>query len=134
MSREDRAAIKRFFGREVDDIVGTVDESARCERHETALSWQERLRRAGFVPLEALERARPQAVHPAVSLRRERGCVGITYREGNTGGGAGRPAGGDGWMKHEPPGPGRGMAWPGRNVHDKRGNGHAGGRGAAALP
>lgn len=79
--REDRAAIKRFFGREVDDIVGTVDESARRERHEPALSWQERLRRAGFVPLEAMERVRPQAVHPAVSLRRERGCVGITWRD-----------------------------------------------------
>lgn len=79
--REDRAAIKRFFGREVDDIVGTVDEAARCERHETAPSWQDRLRRAGFVPLEALERARPAAVHPAVSLRRERGCVGICYRD-----------------------------------------------------
>jgi SAM-dependent methyltransferase len=79
--REERAAIKRFFGREVDDIVGTVDESARCERHETAPSWMDRLRRAGFVPLETLERVRPAAVHPSVALRRERGCVGICYRE-----------------------------------------------------
>jgi hypothetical protein len=78
--REERMAIKRFFGREVDDIVGTVDESARCERHETASSWLERLRRAGFVPLEALERVRPTAVHPAVTLRRERGCVGICHQ------------------------------------------------------
>ncbi|MFP2907170.1 GRAS family protein [Pyxidicoccus sp. 3LFB2] len=79
--REDRAAIKRFFGREVDDIVGTVDESVRCERHETAPSWMDRLRRAGFVPLESLERVQPEAVHPAVALRRERGCVGICYRQ-----------------------------------------------------
>ncbi|MBZ4422613.1 GRAS family protein [Myxococcus sp. RHSTA-1-4] len=79
--REDRAAIKRFFGREVDDVVGTVDESARCERHETAPSWMDRLRRAGFVPMEALEKVRPAEVHPAVSLRRERGCVGICYRD-----------------------------------------------------
>jgi hypothetical protein len=33
--------------REVDDIVGTVAESARCERHETAVSWWERFKRAG---------------------------------------------------------------------------------------
>ncbi|NMO13786.1 GAI protein2C [Pyxidicoccus fallax] len=79
--REDRAAIKRFFGREVDDIVGTVDEAARCERHETAPSWQDRLRRAGFVSLEAMEKVKPESVHPAVSLRRERGCVGICYQE-----------------------------------------------------
>lgn len=79
--REERAAIKRFFGREVDDVVGTVDESARCERHETAQSWLDRLRRADFVPLEALERMRPGDVHPAVALRRERGFVGISYRD-----------------------------------------------------
>jgi hypothetical protein len=77
--REERAAIKRFFGREIEDVVGTVDEAARCERHELASSWMERLRRAGFVPLEGLERVRPAAVHPAVSLRAERGCVGICH-------------------------------------------------------
>ncbi|WP_163991461.1 GRAS family protein [Pyxidicoccus caerfyrddinensis] len=79
--RAERAAIKRFFGREVDDVVGTVDESARCERHETAQSWMDRLRRAGFVALESLERVRPADIHPAVALRRERGFVGISYRE-----------------------------------------------------
>ncbi|QSQ21981.1 GAI protein2C [Pyxidicoccus parkwayensis] len=79
--KQERAAIKRFFGREVDDVVGTVDESARCERHETAQSWLDRLRRAGFEPLETLARVRPSDVHPAVTLRREPGFVGISYRD-----------------------------------------------------
>ncbi|QSQ12325.1 GRAS family protein [Myxococcus landrumensis] len=78
---EERAAIKRFFGREVEDVVGTVDEAARCERHETAATWMERLRRAGFVPLELLERVRPEGVHPALTLRREPGLVGLSWRE-----------------------------------------------------
>ncbi|MBJ6764730.1 GAI protein2C [Myxococcaceae bacterium JPH2] len=79
--RDERAAIKRFFGREVDDIVGTVDDPERCERHETAGAWWERLRRAGFAPLKGLERLRPEGVHPAVKLRPEPGVVGITYRD-----------------------------------------------------
>ncbi|RKG99531.1 GAI protein2C [Corallococcus praedator] len=76
----DRRAIKRFFGREVDDIVGTVNERERCERHETALVWWERLRKAGFRPRGAMEAVCPSGVHPAVGLRAEEGTVGITFR------------------------------------------------------
>ncbi|MFY2561087.1 GRAS family protein [Corallococcus terminator] len=78
--REERAAIKRFFGREVEDVVGTVDESARCERHELAATWMARLRRAGFVPLEVLEQVRAEGVHPVLELRREPGVVGLSWR------------------------------------------------------
>ncbi|GEN10857.1 GRAS domain family protein [Myxococcus fulvus] len=78
---EERAAIKRFFGREVEDVVGTVDESARCERHETARMWKARLSRAGFEPLELLEHLRPHGVHPALTLEREPGVVGLRWRD-----------------------------------------------------
>jgi hypothetical protein len=81
VSGEERRAIKRFFGREVDDIVGTVDESTRCERHELATAWWERLKRAGFMPRGGLEAVRPEGVHPAVGLRAEGGTVGITFRD-----------------------------------------------------
>jgi SAM-dependent methyltransferase len=77
--REERVAIRRFFGREIEDVVGTVDEAARSARHELAASWMERLRRAGFEPLEGLEQVRPEVTHPAVGLRAERGCVGICH-------------------------------------------------------
>ncbi|MCP3102694.1 GRAS family protein [Myxococcus sp. K15C18031901] len=78
--REARVAIKRFYGREVDDVVGTVDESARCERHELARTWGDRLRRAGFAPLEALARV-SVPVHPALTTRREPGMVGLCWRD-----------------------------------------------------
>ncbi|MCY1046795.1 GAI protein2C [Corallococcus sp. bb12-1] len=77
----ERRAIKRFFGREVDDIVGTVNESERCERHETSLVWWERLRKAGLGPKGAMEAVCPPGVHPAVGLRAEEGTVGITFRD-----------------------------------------------------
>ncbi|RZM11154.1 MAG: GAI protein2C, partial [Pedobacter sp.] len=76
----ERRAIKRFFGREVDDIVGTVNESERCERHEPALAWWERLQRAGFAPRGGLAAVCPDDVHPAVGLCVEEGTVGITFR------------------------------------------------------
>ena len=78
---DERRAMKRFFGREVDDIVGTVNEAERCERHETATSWWERLERAGFTPGGAMEAVRPSGLHPAVGLRAEGGTVGITFRD-----------------------------------------------------
>ncbi|RYZ34520.1 MAG: GAI protein2C [Myxococcaceae bacterium] len=77
----ERRAIKRFFGREVDDIVGTVNESERCERHETSQVWWERLRKAGFRPRGGMEAVCPPGVHPAVGLRAEEGTVGITFRD-----------------------------------------------------
>ncbi|CAM3459401.1 GRAS family protein [Corallococcus sp. ZKHCc1 1396] len=79
--KEERRAIKRFFGREVDDIVGMVNESERCERHETALVWWERLRKAGFMPRRGMDAVCPPGVHPAVALRAEEGTVGIAFRD-----------------------------------------------------
>ncbi|MCX9009722.1 MAG: hypothetical protein OIN66_01250 [Candidatus Methanoperedens sp.] len=43
-----KGAIKlNFFGREIEDILGNNDER-RCERHETAQMWADRLKKAGF--------------------------------------------------------------------------------------
>jgi hypothetical protein len=81
LPKAERRALKRFFGREVDDIVGTVNEGERCERHEPAPAWWERLHRAGFRPKGGLGSVCPGGVHPAVGLRAEGGTVGITFRE-----------------------------------------------------
>src|SRR5574341_804701 len=45
---QDKDAIKlHFFGREIENILGSSDEQ-RCERHETAQMWADRLKKAGF--------------------------------------------------------------------------------------
>jgi hypothetical protein len=44
-----RAAAKLFFGRELEDILGSHS-AHRCERFDTVARWQERLRNAGFSP------------------------------------------------------------------------------------
>ena len=45
----DKAAMKMFFAREIEDILANAEES-RCERHEPVDAWVRRLRRAGFTP------------------------------------------------------------------------------------
>jgi hypothetical protein len=44
-----RAAAKLFFGRELEDILGSHS-AHRCERFDTVARWRERLREAGFSP------------------------------------------------------------------------------------
>ncbi len=76
----ERNGIKLFFGREVEDIVGAVDDSQRYERHEHVDTWLERLRRAGFSPVERFEGSWT-APHPAVHIRPASGYVGLGYKE-----------------------------------------------------
>jgi GRAS domain family len=45
----DRAAMKMFFAREIEDILANAEES-RCERHEPVDTWVRRFRDAGFTP------------------------------------------------------------------------------------
>lgn len=78
MPHEERNAIKRFFGREIEDIVGTVDDERRYERHEHAGAWLARLHRNGFTLARGMERVR--ARHPAVGVRPSLGSVGVEYR------------------------------------------------------
>ena len=48
ISRQEKNAMKLFFSREIEDIVGTLDETRRFERHELTELWLGRLERAGF--------------------------------------------------------------------------------------
>jgi SAM-dependent methyltransferase len=77
---QERNAIKLFFGRELEDILGAVDDSRRFERHERKETWLERLRRAGFSTAGRLE-GTWSAPHPAMVVHREPGHVGLGYRE-----------------------------------------------------
>jgi SAM-dependent methyltransferase len=78
----ERNGIKLFFGRELEDILGAVDDSQRYERHERVETWLQRLRRAGFslAPARMLEGAW-SFPHPSVHIRRGEGYVGVGYRE-----------------------------------------------------
>jgi len=71
------AAVKMFFAREIQDILGNSEE-ARCERHESVGTWTERLRRAGFTlwtDFSATEGIR----HDVVGIRPREGYVGMDY-------------------------------------------------------
>ncbi|GIH95211.1 GRAS family protein [Planobispora siamensis] len=48
LTRAEHDAMKSFFGREIIDITGAVDERSRYERHEPTATWLRRLRRCGF--------------------------------------------------------------------------------------
>ncbi|WP_224362873.1 GRAS family protein [Hyalangium versicolor] len=78
--RQEKNTIKVFFAREVEDIVSTLDEQQRSERHENASAWVERLVRSGFQP-EEMQGRQWSAAHPAVTLRPQRGYVGLEYRD-----------------------------------------------------
>lgn len=45
----EKAAMKMFFAREIEDILANA-EASRCERHEPAEVWVQRFRDAGFTP------------------------------------------------------------------------------------
>ncbi len=77
---QERNAIKLFFGRELEDILGAVDDTRRFERHERKETWLERLRRAGFSTSGRLTGAW-SAPHPAMVVHQEPGHVGLGYRE-----------------------------------------------------
>lgn len=54
VSDAQKAAMKMFFAREIDDILASAEES-RYERHEPVDTWVARLRSAGFAPLPPLK-------------------------------------------------------------------------------
>lgn len=47
IDQNDKNALKQFFGREIEDIIGKSEEN-RYERHEQATQWTSRLTSAGF--------------------------------------------------------------------------------------
>ncbi|MFD3537537.1 GRAS family protein [Streptomyces sp. NPDC058664] len=78
LDQSETVAIKTFFGREIDDIVGTASDDARFERHESTQAWCERLVRSGY-RLEDIE-FRPTASYPGLSIITEPGCVRMGFR------------------------------------------------------
>jgi hypothetical protein len=69
-----KAAMKMFFAREIDDILANAEE-ARCERHEPVDAWVRRMRDAGFTPYPELE----------AFQGREAGGVRVRARDGYLG-------------------------------------------------
>jgi hypothetical protein len=49
VAEREKAAMKMFFAREIEDILANAEES-RCERHEPVEAWVRRFREAGFTP------------------------------------------------------------------------------------
>lgn len=61
-----RNSLKLFFGREINDIIGR-DENTRFERHELAVTWLEKLKRAGFKPKNHFKNI-PKTIPPDIHL------------------------------------------------------------------
>jgi hypothetical protein len=78
VSPGEQTAMKLFFAREIEDILGNAEES-RCERHEPAETWVERFRRTGFAPATPSGAARGVA-HPEIEVRAHEGYVGLDFR------------------------------------------------------
>ncbi|MFF4426319.1 GRAS family protein [Streptomyces sp. NPDC001549] len=58
---EEKNEMKRFFGREIENVVGATCETTRYERHEPTRTWLNRLTACGFAPV-------PQPQPPADQL------------------------------------------------------------------
>lgn len=79
-TREEQIALKMFFVREIEDILGNREEN-RYERHERAETWAARLRSAGFelaADSEALQAIAD--LHPLMQAGRHDGYIGLDYR------------------------------------------------------
>lgn len=84
LGRPEQDAMKSFFGREILDIVGAVDEGGRYERHEPTAAWLRRLRRCGFtlaVPEITEDLARVLTAPPDFTLGVEPDHVRLGYRD-----------------------------------------------------
>ncbi|MGW5266706.1 GRAS family protein [Microbispora sp. NPDC004025] len=84
LARAEQDAMKSFFGREILDIVGAVDDSGRYERHETTATWLRRLRRCGYtptVPAVTDDLAGVLTAPPDFTLGVERDHVRLGYRD-----------------------------------------------------
>lgn len=75
----ERAAMKMFFAREIEDIISNAEES-RCERHEPAEVWVERMRRAGFSPYADFGFVR-EMNSDRVRVAARDGYVGLDYAD-----------------------------------------------------
>ena len=76
---EEKAAMKMFFAREIEDILANAEES-RCERHERVEVWADRLERAGFTLYDRLGFVRGYA-DPHIRVSAQRGYVGLDHQD-----------------------------------------------------
>jgi hypothetical protein len=77
LSQRDKNAMKMFFAREIEDIVGNTEEH-RCERHELATTWVDRLRRTGYVPACVMNGLTARQF-PTIAINPYHGYIGIDY-------------------------------------------------------
>ena len=75
VDEQDRAAMKLFFAREVDDVLANADE-LRCERHEPSERWLARLEAAGLQPAQGFETVTGDWGR-GVEVQARRGLAGI---------------------------------------------------------
>ncbi|MGM0651084.1 MAG: GRAS family protein [Bacteroidota bacterium] len=80
VSRKNKNALKLFFGREIEDIIGKNDHN-RFERHEKAVNWILRLENAGFT----INKHFPYPViknNSSIQVKHfDEGFLGFTYKE-----------------------------------------------------
>jgi hypothetical protein len=77
--QRDKNAMKMFFSREIEDIVGTA-EGQRYKRHELAATWVDRLRRTGYAPVCAMGDL-ATSPSPAIAINSYDGYIGVDYRD-----------------------------------------------------
>lgn len=77
VSDREKAAMKMFFAREIEDILANAEET-RCERHEPVGAWVTRLREAGFTPCAEWGAVGHPAAGPVRVAARD-GYLGLDY-------------------------------------------------------
>jgi hypothetical protein len=78
LAKEEVVALKMFFSREIEDILGNQEEN-RFERHERAETWVELMRASGFTLYSDVAIV-DQVVTPHADLTMRDGYVGIDYK------------------------------------------------------
>jgi hypothetical protein len=76
----EKAAMKMFFAREIEDILANADET-RCERHEPVDAWVRRFREAGFVPCTDWALVGFGSPEGPVRIAPRDGYLGLDYRD-----------------------------------------------------
>lgn len=78
VENDDKNALKMFFGREIDDVIGK-EEKDRFEKHEPATRWIERLNETRFIlKTDFLKRPLPSAYGVEMRMHPE-GFLGFTF-------------------------------------------------------
>ncbi|MBL7765451.1 MAG: hypothetical protein JNJ58_05125 [Chitinophagaceae bacterium] len=79
ITAKDKNALKLFFGREIDDVIGKV-EKERYEKHEKADRWIGRLKACGFTMNETMLKSPVEQEAGVVIRYHEEGFLGFTHQ------------------------------------------------------